>query len=112
MNVKSSHAAQCVKSWIINMAADSILSIDKFEQQCVVIKGRLKYPRLEEHMETISIDQSLRNSAILEHRYLKNTNNLYKHAMKCDSQQQFRDILRPLWYILLKDSLITVLNLP
>ena len=39
INGKSSHAAQCVKSRIMNKAINSILSIDTFEQQCVVIKG-------------------------------------------------------------------------
>ena len=36
-NSKSPHAAQCVKSRILNKAIDYILSIDTFEQQCVVI---------------------------------------------------------------------------
>ena len=35
---KSPHAAQCVKSRVLNNTIDSILSIDTFEQQCVVIK--------------------------------------------------------------------------
>ena len=38
INSKSPHASQCVKSRIINKAIDSILYIDTFEQQCVVIK--------------------------------------------------------------------------
>ena len=50
INRRSSHAAQCVKSRIVNKAIDSILSIDTFEQQCVAIKGMLQWPRLECHM--------------------------------------------------------------
>ena len=57
-NSKSPHADQCVKSRILNKAVDSILSIDIFEQQCVVIKGVLQSSRLEDHMKTIGIDQS------------------------------------------------------
>ena len=41
INVISYHAAQCVKSRIMNKAIYYILSIDTFEQQCVVIKGML-----------------------------------------------------------------------
>ena len=35
---KSPRAAQCVKSMVLNKAIDSTISINKFEQQCVVIK--------------------------------------------------------------------------
>ena len=41
INEKSSHAAQCVKSRIMNKDIDCILSIDEFEQQCVVLKAML-----------------------------------------------------------------------
>ena len=57
INRKSSHAAQCVKSRIMNKAIDSILNIDIFEQQCVVIKGMLQLQRLEDHMKTMGIEQ-------------------------------------------------------
>ena len=59
INSKSSHAAQCVKSRILNKAIDFILSIDTFEQHCVVIKGMLQSPRLEDHMKNIGIYLSL-----------------------------------------------------
>ena len=42
INRKSPHAAQCVKSRILNKAIDSILSIDTFMKQCVVIKCMLQ----------------------------------------------------------------------
>ena len=42
INIKSLHADQCVKSIILNKAIDSILCIDTFEQQCVVIKCMLQ----------------------------------------------------------------------
>ena len=41
----------------MNKVIDYILSIDTFEQQCVVIKVMLQSPRLEAHMKTIGIDQ-------------------------------------------------------
>ena len=59
----------------MNKAIDFILSIDKFEQQCVVIKGMLKLPRLEDHMKTIGIYQSLFNRSYFEHKYFNDKNN-------------------------------------
>ena len=56
VNSKSPHAAQCVKSRILNKAIYSILSIDTFDQQCVVIKCMLQSSRLEGDMKTISIE--------------------------------------------------------
>ena len=55
---KSPHAAQCAKSRILNKAIGSILSIDKFEQQFVVIKFMLQSSSLEDHMKTIYNDES------------------------------------------------------
>ena len=54
---KSPHAVQCVKSRVLNKAIDSILSIDTFDQQCVVIKCMLQLLRLKDHMKTIGINQ-------------------------------------------------------
>ena len=45
VNKEYSHAAQCVKSRIMNMAIDYILSIDTFEKKCDMLKGILKSPR-------------------------------------------------------------------
>ena len=42
INSKSPHADQCVKSRVLNKAIYSIISIDTFEQQCVVIKCMLQ----------------------------------------------------------------------
>ena len=61
INGRYFHAYQCVKSRIINKAIDYILSIDTFENQCVVIEGMLLSPCLEDHMKTIFIDKSLCN---------------------------------------------------
>ena len=53
----------------------------------------LQSPRLKYHVKTIGIDQSLSNSDLYEHKFLQNTNKLYKHAGKCDDQQQLKYIL-------------------
>ena len=58
---RSSHAAQYVKSRIMNKSIDSILYIETFEQQFVVSKGMLQSPCLNDHMKTIGVDQSLCN---------------------------------------------------
>ena len=90
---KSPHAAQCVKSRILNKAIDSILSIDTFEQKCVVIKCMLQSSRLEDHMKTIGIDQSSFTRSSFEHRYMNNIKTIYQHAGNCDDQQNLKDIL-------------------
>ena len=87
---KSPHAAQCVKLRVLNKSIDSILSIDTFDQQCVVIKCMLQSPRLEDHMNTIGIDQSSFTRSSFEHICIKNTKKIYQHAGKCDDQQTSR----------------------
>ena len=72
---------------------DYILSIDTFEQQCVVIKGMLLSSRLKYHVQTIGIHPSLSNNAVYEHKYIENIKKLYKQYGKCDDQKQFKDIL-------------------
>ena len=93
INGRSSHAAQCVKSRIMNKAIRYILSIDTFEQKCVMIKGMLQSSRLEDHTNTIGIEQSLCNRSSFEHKCLNNIKNIYQHAGKCDYQQNLKDIL-------------------
>ena len=72
INARSSHAAQCVKLSIINKEIDYILYTDKFEQQCVLIKGMLQSPRLEYHTKTIVMDQSLCTRSSFEKFVLNN----------------------------------------
>ena len=64
----------------MNNSIDYIFSIDTFEQQCVVIKGMLQSPSLEDHMETIGVDQSLCNRSSFEHECLNNIKKIYQHA--------------------------------
>ena len=61
---KTAQAARCIKSRIMNKVIEYVLSIDTFEQQCVVIKGMLQSLRLKYHVNTIGIDQSLSNNAL------------------------------------------------
>ena len=70
-----------------------ILSVDTFEQQCVVLKGMLQSPRIKYHVNNIGIDISLSNNALFEHKCLQNIKKLYKNSVKCDDQQQFKDII-------------------
>ena len=90
---KPDHAAKCVKSSIITKVIDFVISINKFEQQCVVLKGMLQSPRIKYHMKTIGIDQLLSHGALFEHTCLQNIKILYKCDGKCDDQQQFKYIL-------------------
>ena len=76
----------------MNKLVNYVLLIDTFEKKCVVIKGMLQSPRLKDHVKTIGIYQSLNKNAIFEQKCLQNINKLYKHAGKCDDQQQFKDI--------------------
>ena len=81
---KSPHADQCVISRVLNKVIDSILSINKFDQQCVVRECMLQSSRLEDHMKTIGIDQSSFAKYYFEHRCMNNIKNIYQHVGKCD----------------------------
>ena len=65
---------------MVNKAINYILSVDTFEQQCVVNKDMLKSPCLEDNMNTIGIDQSLINRPSAEHKFL---NNIKKDISTC-----------------------------
>ena len=90
---KSDQAARCIESRIMNKVIDLVLSIDTFEQKCVMLKGMLQSPRLKHHVQAIGIYQSLSKNAIYEHKCIENNNKIYKQAGKCDFQQQFKYIL-------------------
>ena len=90
---KSPHAAQCVKSRVLNKAIYFILFINTFEQQCVVIQCMLQSSRLEDHMNTIGIDQPSFTRSSFEHRCMNNIKNIHQHAGKCNDQQNLKDII-------------------
>ena len=53
----------------------------------------LQLSRLEDHMKTISIDQSSFTRSSFEHRCMNNMKKIYQHAGKCDDQQNLKDII-------------------
>ena len=69
---KSAHSTQCSKSCVLTKLIYTIIYIDSFYHQCVVIKGLLHSEQLNQHMIIIGVDQSLSNSAFYEHKCLGN----------------------------------------
>ena len=53
---KSAQADKCVKSRIMTKVIDNVISVNTFEQKCVVPKCFLCLLRLKYHMKTIGID--------------------------------------------------------
>ena len=68
----SNQAARCIKSSMMTKVIDYVLSIDKFEQQCVVLKVMLQSLLFKDPVQTIGIDPSLSNKTIYEHTCLEN----------------------------------------
>ena len=54
---KTNQVVRYIKSRIMTELIDYILSIDTFEQKCVVLKVTLKPLQLKYHIQTIGIDQ-------------------------------------------------------
>ena len=81
----TAQAARCIKSRIMTKVIDSILLIDKSEQQCVALKSMLQLAHIKYHVHTIGIDQPLSKNYLYEHKCLENNKKLYKHAGKCDN---------------------------
>ena len=59
---KSAHASQCAKSGAFNKFIDSILDIEPFEQQCVVLKVLFQSKQQKQHIITDRVYQLLSNS--------------------------------------------------
>ena len=53
----------------------------------------LQSSRLEEHMKTISIDQSSFKRSFFEHICMNNIKKIYQHAGKCNDEQNIKDII-------------------
>ena len=68
----------------MNKVIDYVLSIDTFEQKCIVIKGMLRSPLMKDHIQTIGVEPSLSNNAIYEYKCLENIKKLYKQSGKCE----------------------------
>ena len=69
---------------------DTILVIDSFEHQCVILKVLLHSEILKQYMLVIGVDQSLSNSALYGHRSLEKIKKLYKLSVKYDDQHQYK----------------------
>ena len=59
----------------------------------MVIKCLFQSSRLEDHMNTIGIDQSSFSRSSFEHRCMNNIKKIYEYAGKCDDQQNLKDII-------------------
>ena len=57
INGKSAQEAKCFKSRLMTKVNDCFLSINKFEQKCVMLKNMLQSMLLKYHTKTIVIDQ-------------------------------------------------------
>ena len=99
---KSDQAARCIKSRIMTKVIDSILTIDTFEEQCVVLEGMLKSLRLKDYVQKTGIELSLFNNAIYEQKCLENIKNYTKKLVSVTTRNSSKIFLRLLWFLLLK----------
>ena len=99
---KTAQAARCIKSRLITKVVDSVLSVDTFEQQFVVIEGMLQSPRLKDHVQTIGIDPSLSKNTIYENKCLENIKKYTIKLVSVTTSNNSKIFLRLLWFLLLK----------
>ena len=102
VNGKSSQAANCVKSRRMTKVIYYIFSIDTFEQQFSVLKGMLQSPRIKDHMKTIGINQSVRNRASFEHKYLNNIKIYINILVSVVTNKNLKILLKLIWFLLQK----------
>ena len=57
-----------------------------------MIECMLQSSRIEDHMKTIGIEQSLFKISSFEYKILNNIKKIYQHAVKCDDQKNLKDI--------------------
>ena len=72
----------------------------------------LQSPRLKDHVQTIGIDQSLRNNALYKYKFLENIKNYTNMLVSVTTSNNSKILSRLLWFLLLKDSPMTVPYLP
>ena len=109
---KTTQASRCIKLRITNKVIYDVISIDTFERQCVVLKGMLQSPQLIYHIQTIGIDQYLSNNALYEHKCLENIKKYTNKLVIVTTRNISKIFSRLLWFLLLKDSPMTVLYIP
>ena len=54
---KTYQETRCIKSRIMTKVIGSVISIDTFEQLCVVIKGMIQSPHIKDHVKNIGIEK-------------------------------------------------------
>ena len=59
----------------------------------MVIRVLLQSERLKEHMVKISVDKSLSNSSLYEHKCLENIKNIYQSDGRYYDQEQCKEII-------------------
>ena len=91
----------------MNKAIGYILSVDTFEQHCVVLKIMLQSPRLEDHIKTIGINQSLSKRPSIEHKILNNIIIYINMLVSVMANKTSRIFLMLLWFILTNKSLMS-----
>ena len=91
---KTAHAARCIKSRIMNKVIDYFISIDTFEQQCVVLKGMLQSLRIKDNVKTIGIDQSLRKMLYMNKNVLKISRNYTNMLVSVTTSNNLKILLR------------------
>ena len=109
---KTSQAARCIKSSIMTKVIYSVISIDTSEKKCDVLKGMSQSPRLKYPVHAIGIYQSLSNNAINEKKCLENIKNYTNKLLSVTIGKNSKIFLRLIWFLLQKDSRMTVLYLP
>ena len=109
---KTTQAARCIISRIMNKVIVYVISIDTFEKNCVLLKGMLQSPQLKDHVHTIGIDQYLSNNGMYEHKCLENIKNYSNKLVSMATRNNSKILLRMLCFLLLKDSPTTVQYLP
>ena len=102
INSKYSQADKSIKYRIRIRVVDSIFSIDTFEHQSAVLKGKLRFPRLKDHMKKMGIDQSVRNRASFEHKCLNNIKRYISMLVSVITNKILDTFLRLLWFLLQK----------
>ena len=102
INGKSPQDYKCVKYRITTKVINYTISIDTFEQQCVVLKYMLQLPRLKYHMKNIGIDQSVRNRDYLEHKCLNNIKRYTNMLVNVMTNKHLKILWRLLWFLLQK----------
>ena len=110
--VKLTRPPGVLKRRIMTKVIDSVIFIDTFEQQCVMLKAMLQSLRLKDHVHNIGIEQSLRNFFLMNTKVLKTSINYTKMLVSVTNSSNSMIFLSLLWFLLLKYPPMTFQYLP